>query len=269
MGWDWVKRAARSAPLYWRRDGDRWLSHTCRASVEIDTHTPVCHLSYLRGRRVRALGRRAPAERARVGARGTRAAAPVAGNFADRGALPSAAAARSGRRRAGADVRRRLGVDAVGLPALSGLSAAAGRGRRIQRQVHVQPVRAARRLVRDAASATCARATATSSRPRRSGSSAACASRATPANCRREALTASAPGRARARARPPGGRASRLNAPGPKAASTSMPPAIDRFFRKWICCAMCCAARRGPERRGRRSRRAARTRRARAAAGRA
>ena len=72
----------------------------------------------LRGRRLRALGRRAPADRARVGAsRRARCARRSHGNFADRGALPSAAADRAGRRRAGADVRRRLGVDAVGLPA--------------------------------------------------------------------------------------------------------------------------------------------------------
>ena len=37
---------ARKAPLYWRRDGDRWLTHTLQGTVEIDPHTPVCHLSY-------------------------------------------------------------------------------------------------------------------------------------------------------------------------------------------------------------------------------
>ena len=46
MGWDWVQAGRRTAPLYWRRDGDRWLNHTLQGTVEIDPHTPVCHLSY-------------------------------------------------------------------------------------------------------------------------------------------------------------------------------------------------------------------------------
>src|SRR4051812_13293834 len=45
MGWDWVQAAGRSAPLYWQREGDRWYSHTLQGRVEIDPHTPVCHLS--------------------------------------------------------------------------------------------------------------------------------------------------------------------------------------------------------------------------------
>jgi len=46
MGWDWVRAGSRTAPLYWRRDGDRWLNHTLQGTVEVDEHSPVCHLSY-------------------------------------------------------------------------------------------------------------------------------------------------------------------------------------------------------------------------------
>ncbi len=46
MGWDWVQAGQRSAPLYWRRDGARWLNHTLQGTVAIDEHSPACHLSY-------------------------------------------------------------------------------------------------------------------------------------------------------------------------------------------------------------------------------
>ena len=45
-GWDWVQSGARAAPLYWGRVDGRWLNHTLHGCVEIDTRTPVCHLSY-------------------------------------------------------------------------------------------------------------------------------------------------------------------------------------------------------------------------------
>ena len=71
----------------------------------------------------------------------------------------------------------RLGMDRQPLRRLSRLSRAAGRDRRIQRQVHGQPDGAARRLLGDAAPAICARLIATSSRPTPAGCSAAFASR--------------------------------------------------------------------------------------------
>jgi ergothioneine biosynthesis protein EgtB len=51
MGWDWVRSSGqpsgrREAPLYWRRQDGVWLNHTLQGLVEIDPHTPVCHLSY-------------------------------------------------------------------------------------------------------------------------------------------------------------------------------------------------------------------------------
>ena len=50
IGWDWVRSGqpsgARKAPLYWRDQGGVWFNHTLQGLVEIDPHTPVCHLSY-------------------------------------------------------------------------------------------------------------------------------------------------------------------------------------------------------------------------------
>lgn len=47
LGWDWVRKGEREAPLYWRRDdGDHWSHHTLQGVVGVDPNTPVCHLSY-------------------------------------------------------------------------------------------------------------------------------------------------------------------------------------------------------------------------------
>jgi len=87
MGWDWVQADARTAPLYWMRDGDRWLCHTLQGTVEIDTRTPVCHLSFFEADAfARWSGARLPTELEwELAARSLRAA--QAGNFADRGAF--------------------------------------------------------------------------------------------------------------------------------------------------------------------------------------
>ena len=87
MGWDWVQAARRSAPLYWMRDGTRWLSHTLQGTVEIDSHTPVCHLSFFEADAfARWSGARLPTELEwEHAARALRS--PIVGNFADRGAF--------------------------------------------------------------------------------------------------------------------------------------------------------------------------------------
>ena len=113
----------------------------------------------LRGRRVRALARRAAAHRVRVGARGrSRCRAP-------------------GTRCTRASTTSRVAVDRERVPPLPALRTRGRRGRRVQRQVHERPDGAARRRVRSRRPATRASPTATSSRPRAAGCSAACASR--------------------------------------------------------------------------------------------
>ena len=87
MGWDWLQSGQRTAPLYWRDDGDRWLNHTLQGTVEIDPHTPVCHLSYFEADAfARWAGARLPTELEwEHAARALRA--PLAGNFVERGAF--------------------------------------------------------------------------------------------------------------------------------------------------------------------------------------
>ena len=87
MGWDWVQTARRTAPLYWLRDGERWLSHTLQGTVEIDPNTPVCHLSFFEADAfARWSGARLPTELEwEHAARALRS--PIVGNFADRGAF--------------------------------------------------------------------------------------------------------------------------------------------------------------------------------------
>jgi ergothioneine biosynthesis protein EgtB len=117
-GWDWRRLNAIEAPAYWRREGRR--------------------------------------ERRRDGERWT--------SFTLHGRVPIDAhtpivhvsyfeADAYARWRADATLRRRVGMDRLGLRALPGLSRLGRRRRRIQRQVHGQPVRAARRLVRHTARA--------------------------------------------------------------------------------------------------------------------
>jgi len=127
LGWDWVNARQRRAPLYWHDDGRS--SFTLHGLVALDPHAPAAQLSYFEADAfARWAGARLPTDhRGRMGARGAAAAAA-----------------------AGAAVWQRVAVDAIGLCGLSGLPATCRCGGRIQRQVHVQPVRAARQLVRDA-----------------------------------------------------------------------------------------------------------------------
>ena len=65
-GWDWVRSESVTAPLYWRGDGTHFTLAGRRA---IDPSAPVAHVSFLRSRRLCALGRRAPAARRGMGIR--------------------------------------------------------------------------------------------------------------------------------------------------------------------------------------------------------
>ena len=86
MGWDWVRSAQRTAPLYWRHVDGVWLNHTLQGQVEIDPRTPACHLSYFEADAyARWAGARLPTEvEWEHAARSLRA--PQHANFANRGA---------------------------------------------------------------------------------------------------------------------------------------------------------------------------------------
>ncbi|MEP6875729.1 MAG: ergothioneine biosynthesis protein EgtB [Burkholderiales bacterium] len=87
MGWDWVRAGQRCAPLYWREVDGRWMNHTLQGTIEIDTRTPVCHLSYFEADAyARWAGARLPTEfEWEHAARQLRT--PAHPNFADRGAF--------------------------------------------------------------------------------------------------------------------------------------------------------------------------------------
>ena len=84
-GWDVVTARGWTAPLYWQDDGGTWTTFTLHGRVEIDAHTPMCHLSFYEADAyARWAGARLPAEHEwELAARDV----PVAGNLLESGAL--------------------------------------------------------------------------------------------------------------------------------------------------------------------------------------
>ena len=148
-GWATVKAQGWRAPGYWEQRDGVWHQMTLEGLLPVDPRAPVTHVSYFEANAYRQLGRQAPAHRVRVGGGKRRLSRRRQRSHHQ---CPAPAPGDGCRRRPpGADVRRRVGVDVERLPALSRLSPGARRRRRIQRQVHGQPERAARRLLRDRA----------------------------------------------------------------------------------------------------------------------
>ena len=46
MGWDWLESGRHSLPLYWQGQPGNYQNFTLQGLVDVDPHTPVCHLSY-------------------------------------------------------------------------------------------------------------------------------------------------------------------------------------------------------------------------------
>jgi len=85
MGWDWVQNNRITAPLYWQRNGNSWSTFTLRGMMEIDPHTPICHISYFEADAyARWAGARLPREAEWEFAAG---ALPIEGNFLEDHAL--------------------------------------------------------------------------------------------------------------------------------------------------------------------------------------
>ena len=85
LGWDTVRAQGWEAPLYWQQRDGRWYNFTLHGMVEIETNTPVCHISFFEADAyARWVGARLPTEfEWEVAA----SAMPLAGNFLDSGAL--------------------------------------------------------------------------------------------------------------------------------------------------------------------------------------
>ena len=148
-GWDWLHANRIAAPLYWEDDGG-WQAFTLHGMLPLEGDAPVCHVSLFEADAyAHWAGARLPTEAEwEIAAAGV----PVSGHFVESGALRPRPAVRTDQALAQlfGDVWEWTQSAYAPYP---GFRPAAGRNRRVQRQIHVQPVRAARRLLRDPARA--------------------------------------------------------------------------------------------------------------------
>ncbi len=139
-GWQAVQREGWRSPEYWWDLDGTWRTFTTAGVRPLRRAEPVVHVCFFEADAyARWAGARLPTEPEWEVAAARRAgpARPA----------PRPGAAAPGPRRRGHG-RRRVGVDVLGLPALPRLPTGRGRHRRVQRQVHERPARAARRLLR-------------------------------------------------------------------------------------------------------------------------
>jgi ergothioneine biosynthesis protein EgtB len=94
MGWATVQAEGWQAPLYWLRDGERWVHHTLGGVRPVEEAEPVCHVSYFEADAyARWAGARLPTEQEWETAAGT---VDGAGNFVEAGAYHPAPAGGGG-----------------------------------------------------------------------------------------------------------------------------------------------------------------------------
>ena len=124
-GWATVQADGWDAPLYWLDDGDGWSVFTLDGPQPVDPAEPGVPRQLLRGRRLRPLGRRPAADRGRVGGGGPRSGRSRGDSSTCAGRIRLPARPFVGER-AALPLRRRVGVDRVGLPPVPGFRPAAG-----------------------------------------------------------------------------------------------------------------------------------------------